>query len=43
MNSHEDELFKLVEQWASHFGYYDSRIDLNSGGNLWKLVKYLVF
>ena len=34
MNFHQDELFKLVEQWASHFGYYDGRIDLKSGGDL---------
>ena len=34
MNSHQDELFKLVEQWASHFGYYDGSIDLKSGGDL---------
>ena len=34
MNYHQDEIFKLVEQWASHFGYYDGRIDLKSGGDL---------
>ena len=34
MNSHQDELFKLVEQWASHFGYYDGRIDIKYGGDL---------
>ena len=34
MNSHQDELFKLVEQWASHFGYYGGHINLKSGGDL---------
>ena len=34
MNSHQDELFGLVDQWAAHFGYYDGRIDLKSGGDL---------
>ena len=34
MNSHQDELFKLVDQLASHFGYYDGRIDIKSGGDL---------
>lgn len=34
MNSDQLELFNLVDLWASHFGYYDGRIDLNAGRDL---------
>jgi len=36
---HEDqELYKVLEQWAHHFGYYDGKIDLSVGGDLTSFV-----
>ncbi|MFT4976336.1 MAG: hypothetical protein ACI8S6_002232 [Myxococcota bacterium] len=29
-----DELLALIELWAAHFGYYDGKINLQSGGDL---------
>ena len=34
MTLQDDERYKLLHQWASHFGYYDGKIDLSVGGNL---------
>lgn len=30
----EDPLLSLIHVWASHFGYYDGKIDLQQGGDL---------
>jgi hypothetical protein len=34
MDSDHDEIFTLVDQLASYFGYYDGRIDLTDGHDL---------
>lgn len=34
MKTDYDELFNLINLWASHFGYNDGRIDLTVGGDL---------
>lgn len=34
MTFENDERYRLLHEWASHFGYYDSKVDLTAGGNL---------
>jgi hypothetical protein len=40
MTLEDDERYKLLHQWASHFGYYDGKIDLSVGGNLEAFATY---
>ena len=34
MNFKDDERYKLMHEWALHFGYYDGRIDITAGDSL---------
>lgn len=34
MTLEDDERYKLLHEWASHFGYYSGKIDLSVGGDL---------
>ena len=34
MTFENDERYRLLHEWASHFGYYDSKVDLTAGGSL---------
>lgn len=34
MTFEDDERYRLLHEWASHFGNYDGKIDLSVGGNL---------
>ena len=34
MNFKDDERYKLMHEWALHFGYYDGRIDITAGHSL---------
>ena len=34
MNFKDDERYKLLHEWALHFGYYDGKIDITASDDL---------